>query len=53
MKEIRQTPFGRLLCWLGIHSPVIGGWNADSFGQVRSTWGGCVRCNHAWQWDNP
>ena len=53
MEQIKQTPFGRLLCWLGIHALVTTGFNHDSFiGKTHSVWGGCVRCNKGWQWDN-
>lgn len=53
MKPIRQTPFGRFLCWIGVHALVTTGDNRDEYGRTMSTWGGCVRCNGAWQWDNP
>ena len=52
MKEIKQTPFGTFLCWLGVHALVTSGANVVD-GRVLSAWGGCVRCNGAWQWDNP
>lgn len=53
MKQIRQTWFGRILCALGVHALVTTGDNRDEWGRAISTWGGCVRCNGAWQWDNP
>ena len=58
MKNIHQTPFGAFLCWLGIHLPVVGGWNdrdgysSGAAGHPQSVWGGCIRCNAGWQWDN-
>lgn len=53
MGNIHQTPFGRFLCWLGVHALVVTGHNSDDRGNPMSTWGGCVRCNGAFQWDNP
>lgn len=53
MKAIRQTPFGSFLCWLGVHALVVTGGIRDEYGNTTSAWGGCVRCNGAWQWDNP
>ena len=53
MNDIRQTWLGRTLCRLGIHAIITSGWNTDDYGRVHSAWGGCVRCNSAWQWDNP
>lgn len=47
MKDIKQTPVGKVLCWLGIHALVVTG------GNTYSAWGGCVRCNSGFQWDNP
>lgn len=52
VRPIRQTPLGRVLCWLGIHALVTTGENRDQYGRILSVWGGCVRCNGAWQWDN-
>lgn len=43
---ITQTLLGRVLCRLGIHHPIISG------GNPHSMWGGCIRCNRTWQWDN-
>jgi hypothetical protein len=49
---IRQTPFGRFLCWLGIHQTVSGTIyrNPDEPWNI-SLVGGCVRCNNGFQWD--
>jgi hypothetical protein len=52
MRPIRQTWFGSFLCWLGVHALVTTGHNTDQDGYPSSTWGGCVRCNRGWQWDN-
>ena len=52
MKSIHQTPFGAFLCWLGLHLVVRTGQNVDQYGNTFSAWGGCIRCNAGWQWDN-
>ena len=36
MSAIRQTPFGRFLCWLGIHALVTTGGNRDD--AIREAW---------------
>jgi hypothetical protein len=43
---------GWLLCKLGVHDNVITGGNVGQYGQQQSVWGGCIRCNKPWQWDN-
>lgn len=49
MKPITQTPFGRFLCWLGIHQLV---WGQIEHPYARlSLSGGCVRCNKGFGWD--
>lgn len=50
---IEQTKFGALLCWLGLHLIITSGENRDELGRTVSAWGGCIRCNKHWQWDNP
>jgi hypothetical protein len=49
---ITQTPFGRFLCWLGVHAIITQHIGANAHGEGHaSAWGGCVRCNRGWQWD--
>ncbi len=48
---------GRLLCRLGVHDNVVTGRNEGNpeenvHGAWLSVWGGCIRCNKTWQWDN-
>jgi hypothetical protein len=44
---------GKLLCWLGVHDNMMSNENIDQYGQIRSRWGYCLRCNNPWQLDNP
>jgi hypothetical protein len=48
---IEQTPLGRLLCWLGLHLPVVGGWRGWDASTTTSVFGLCVRCHKGWQYD--
>ena len=50
MKPITQTPFGRLLCWLGVHALVWGKIERDY--ATFSLYGGCIRCNKSFAWDS-
>ena len=53
MQPMKVTALSRLLCWLGLHQPVVTGYYRDEHGNERSAIGGCVRgCNGSWQWDN-
>lgn len=50
---ITQTPFGRFLCWLGLHLVIVSHSNHDAWNNGHgSTFGGCLRCNKAFQWDS-
>jgi hypothetical protein len=45
---------GRLLCKLGVHDNIVTGRNEGELGNGlwQSVWGGCIRCNKTFQWDN-
>lgn len=50
MESITQTPFGRFLCWLGIHQ-LTWGQIEHPYAQFSLS-GGCVRCNKSFGWDS-
>ena len=41
---------GKILCWLGLHQPVITHPAEDL---SDSAYGFCARCNKSYQWDAP